>query len=307
MVDFSMKANTYDGPDKSYYMCQITENLDQVSTNTTGNQRSDADFKLVWYSSGETVKYIPRSTFTTLPNVEYLFINSDNKMEVFKAEFLQGAKKLKNLHVKRNLVKELAGNLFVEAKNLEHINFEENQIQSIHKLAFNGLNNLQGIYLQFNRIYNLASTTFSFLSRLRILDLTGNICVNQKFPSASQRIVRIEAEIGGFCRYKLFPDEVAAQKLKEEAAKKAELERISRDAIHTISELVGKLLDAKEQNQRLSKIIQAGKENLVKIEGDLKESFVTIARLSLQVEDLKAKERTCLQVNTIEALRESLI
>ena len=213
--------NTNDGPEKSYYICQINGSLENdqevVTTDTSENTKSNAEVPAVYYQHSQTVKFIPNSLFATFVNLEYLVISFGNKFETMKREYLQNAKKLKNLKIFTNSVKKLDGNVFSKAKSLEHINFYKNQIESIHKEAFNGLPNLQGVYLDKNKIKILHLETFSSISNLNDLGLKGDEnCVNEKFTSANQNFPQIEAKISSGCTYKPFPDEVnAIQNLAE--------------------------------------------------------------------------------------------
>ena len=198
-----LKANSYDGPKKSYYICEISGNLldenEAVTTNTELNLRSNGDVTSVLYNVNNYVKFIPNSLFNTFANLEALFVSTGNDFVSLKPQYLKNAKKLKVFKVYRNDVKELTEHLFVEASNLEHINFEENQIESIHKLAFSCLPNLQGIYLGGNRIKNLSPSTFSAIANLNILDLFDNVCMKQKFLNANQKVDEVEAVIGKAC------------------------------------------------------------------------------------------------------------
>ena len=209
--------NTYDGPEKSYYICRILGQLennseDGVTTNTSKNTKSNDEVTSVYYYWGQTVKFIPNSLFDTFSNLEFLYVDYKNKFETMKREYLQNATKLKNLKIFRNSLRIIDGNVFSEAKNLEHINLSDNQIMSIHKEAFNGLPNLKGVFLLYTKITNLHPTTFSFIVNLNVLHLTGGEnCVNERFISASQKFPEIEGKISARCTYEPFPDEVVVE------------------------------------------------------------------------------------------------
>ena len=204
--------NTYNGPDKSYYVCEINGNLENdqkvITTDTSLNIKSNAEVTMVIYNQNLTVKFIPNSLFETFVNLEYLFISFKNKFETMKREYLRNANKLKNLHVYENSIQKLDRNVFLEAKNLEYINLQFNEIESIDKEAFNGLLNLKGVYLHDNRIKNMHPKTFSSITNLNILDLTGAVnCVREKFTSANQKYRKIETKISIDCIYDHFLDE----------------------------------------------------------------------------------------------------
>ena len=92
------------------------------------NRNSNYEVTTVWYESGNMVKFIPNSLFTTFVNLEFLYIHYNNKFETMKPEYLRNAKKLKNIYIRNNSVKKLNAQVFAEANNLEHINFYGNQI-----------------------------------------------------------------------------------------------------------------------------------------------------------------------------------
>ena len=204
--------NTYDGPDKSYYICRIKGQLKnevEVTTDTTRNTKSNREVTMVAYYPSHTVKFIPNSLFDTFLNLEYLLIYSNNKFETMRREYLRNANKLKNLWIYKNSVRKIDGNVFLEAKKLEHVNFESNKIESVHKEAFKGILNLKGVYLQGNKIKNLHPSTFSATANLNILQLGGREnCVNEKITSANEKFPEIEAKILDRCTYQPFPDEV---------------------------------------------------------------------------------------------------
>ena len=222
---FSIKnwaSDTYHGPVNSYYACEIFGNLtndqEEVTTDTSVNTVSNDEVTAVQYNSFETVKFIPNSLFKTFVNLEFLLVYYNNKFETMKPEYLRNATKLKNLKIYKNSVQIIDGHVFSEAVKLEHINFAYNQIKAIHKEAFSGLPNLKGIYLQGNKIKNLHALTFSSIANLNILELSrGENCVFKKFTSANEMLLEIEGIISSHCTYELFTDEVMTiQKLAEE-------------------------------------------------------------------------------------------
>ena len=76
----SQYANTYDEPRISYYWCEINGNLqneqEEVTTDTSGNRKSNNEVTAVFYYTGNMVKFIPNSLFTTFVNLECLYIHS---------------------------------------------------------------------------------------------------------------------------------------------------------------------------------------------------------------------------------------
>ena len=218
----SWSININNGLTKSYYICEINGNLEndqeEVTTDTSLNKKSNAEVTMVQYQLYHSVEFIPNSLFDTFENLEYLVIESRNKFETMKREYLRNANKLKNLWINNNSIKKIDGNVFSEAKSLEYMNFRFNKIESIHREAFNGLPKLQGVYLYYNRIKKLHPETFSLIATLNNLHLEGaKNCANAAFISANAKFPQIEAKISSSCTYEPFPDKVnAIQKLAEE-------------------------------------------------------------------------------------------
>ena len=211
---------TYDGLPKSYYRCEMRGKLEndqeEITTDTSKNTKSNEEVTMVYYYPSQTVKFIPNSLFDKFVNLEFLYVDYNNKFETMKREYLQNANKLKSLNIHENLVQKLDRKVFSEAKNLEHINFRHNQIESIHMEAFNGLANLQGVNLKGNKIKNLHPKTFSSITNLNILELTrGENCVKKRFTSASRKFPEIEGKISSSCIFELLPNEI---KIKIQAA-----------------------------------------------------------------------------------------
>ena len=298
------QANTHDRPKRTYYTCSIIGNLtndqEEVTTDTSLNAQSNAEVTAVQYFSSETVKFIPNSLFETFVNLEYLFISFDNKFETMKREYLQNANKLKNIWIYDNLIQKIDGNVFSEAKNLEHINFESNQIESVHKEAFSGLPNLKGVYLQGNKIKRLHPETFSLIANLNILKLSGCAnCVNETFTSTNQKFPEIEAKISSGCTYELLPDEVLAiQKLAEENQIKIQefndeignLVAVSQAVSHAnqekFKEMTNKLekMQSEMSSQQEKRLVNLQKQFDIKIADQQKEFKAKIASEKLQME-----------------------
>ena len=254
--------NTYGGPKKSYYFCQIFGQLknDQevVTTDTSENKKSNKEVTMVVYESDHIVKFIPNSLFETFINLEYLSINTGNKFETMKREYLRNATKLKSLNIFRNSLQTIEGNVFSEAKTLEHINFESNQIESIHKAAFNGLPNLKGVYLYDNKIKNLHPQTFSSIANLIILELSGGKnCVNEEFTSANQKFPEIEGKISSGCTYEPFPDEMI---VKDEELRLARIQ--IQEANDKISNLTAEAQANQVKNKNLTNKLKEIKAEL---------------------------------------------
>ena len=288
----SQYANTYDGPMKSYYWCWIKGNLqneqEEVTTDTSSNEKSNDEVTGVWYDYNSMVKFIPNSLFTTFVNLEYLIIDYNNQLETMKPEFLRNAKKLKNINIYKNSVKKLNAQVFAEANNLEHINFGHNQIESIHKLAFNGLSNLQEVYLYGNKIKNLHPKTFTSIAQLNILELTGgNNCVNEKFTNANQKFTEIEAKISSACTYKPFLEEDLAAvelELQKQSIKNKQQEVKQTEVNEKISNLMAKV-------QVMEAKIISQEEKRVKELADQQNKFdAMIAAQKLQMDEKLANQ-----------------
>lgn len=162
----------------------------------------DSDVKVVRYSSGNSVKFIPSSLFVLFPKLERLFFNTDQGLEIIQPESLSKAANLKVFYVFNNNVKILEKHLFLGSPLLEHINLEMNQIETIHRETFYKLDSLKLLFLHGNKIMNLNPVTFMNNENLSVLDLTINACINKKFIDVREKITVVE-EIIKKCNFTL--------------------------------------------------------------------------------------------------------
>lgn len=213
----------------------ITMNLN--TSVTTVEEVELVEFK------GNNVKYIPNEIFKKFPNLAFVYVQSNTKLDVLKASYFMEAVNLKILRVMDNPFTYLESNLFAGAKNLEVINLQNNSIESIHKDAFNGLNLLKFLYLDRNQISALNLNTFSKLLKLQVLNLSFNICVQKNFANTDNSL-----------EFAIF------MKAIEDALKnRCNLENILNDinkSVDTIKALQDEVSQVKKEQQKSSKMLK---------------------------------------------------
>ena len=283
-------SDTYRKHTRTYYICQINGNLvndqEEVTTDTSENERSDEEVTAVDYNHSYTVKFIPNSIFQTFRNLEYLYISSNNQFDTMKREYLRHAKKLKNLWFHYSDLEKINGNVFVEAKRLEHINFQHGKIKSIHKDAFHGLPVLKGVYLNDNQIKYLHPRTFSIIPNLYILELSGEAnCVDEKIVSANNKFPAIESKISQHCT---LPDEVIDEpKVEDESLKQVKI------TIQKANVMIGNLTaDVAANQEKIKEMTDEFEQMKAKLNAKITEQQKELTKIASEKLELEAKLAT---------------
>jgi Leucine-rich repeat (LRR) protein len=149
---------------------------------------------------------IPPEIFTTFSMLKELIMELSNIQEILPDTFWN-ASQLSTLILRGNNLTRLPANTFVGATHLTYLLLSDNKISTIDKVAFAGLEGLYNLHLDgnllttldpeiftaFNRIYilNLSRNKLNALSKstfssshlygLKMLYLSGNVCVNRDF------------------------------------------------------------------------------------------------------------------------------
>lgn len=116
---------------------------------------------------------ISENTFTSLPNLEYLYLSANSITELHGNAFL-GLSKLRELTLNNNKMSVVNSRCFNDLSRLKDLNMEKNLLQSLPEGLFRNTTSLEKLQLQGNRITTMLPNQFSGLTHLRLLNLSHN-------------------------------------------------------------------------------------------------------------------------------------
>ena len=269
--------NGVDGPKQNYHACQfddvVIDDLNEI-IDTSANRKTIAEVQMVLYWNGNRVDVIPRTLFTTFPELEYFYINSGQTFEHLVGKSFENAVNLKVIRIYNNLIGLLDANLFAEALNLQHINLQHNKIEYVHRFAFSGLSNLKGVYLGGNKLKSLHSRTFSRISSLLVVDLANCNCINVKFNNIKINFNQIESNLASKCVYDVNMEYLMdlSRKILENDKKIAKLTEISLDFFKMgnsteaqLNEIIENMIPFENITERLEKSEDRTQKNIEKL------------------------------------------
>lgn len=130
---------------------------------------------IIMFMSSRTT-YLPLNIFNFFPNIQKLnALNTETKMEAPKnGHFLLG-KKLQQILLMNQRMKDLGPKIFEGAANAKLIKLDNSEITSLDEDTFSNLSNLETLTLSNNEIKSLPESVFSTLSRLQYIDLGSNM------------------------------------------------------------------------------------------------------------------------------------
>ncbi|CAG5120174.1 unnamed protein product [Candidula unifasciata] len=153
-----------------YVYCQDMEITDlQLAEIISGVSSSAVLLDL----SSNHITRIQENTFTSLPNLEYLYLSANSITELSNNAFL-GLPKLRELTLNDNGLDVVNSRCFSELSQLKDLNMENNLIKSLPEGLFRNLASLQNLQLQKNHMTALQPNQFSGLTNLRLLNLSHN-------------------------------------------------------------------------------------------------------------------------------------
>lgn len=159
-------------------------NIDELAFNGLVNLK-------VLYLYENNLEHIPDNTFKSLVNLEQLWLNN-MKIQSLNPKWFAGLQKVSGLSLFGLNLKALKSNTFQSLIGLERIDFDYDAIERLDGKLFNKNIIIKEISLRFNKIQAIERSFFKkILKTLKLLDLRGNICVNEDFRLDSHANVKI--------------------------------------------------------------------------------------------------------------------
>lgn len=195
--------------------------IDEISgTHSAWNDNSEVDRLL--FIENPNMKYIPVGYSTFFKHLNNLWIAECPIVEIARSDF-EKPENFKIVGMRDTQIKAIERDVFFGMTNLEELYLHNNQIRRIHqeslskmanlrllKLSNNKLNylpeklfennvNIQEIYVSDNKLMIIASEIFSGLAKVATIELGGNVCIKENFPSTIMSVFSLKQVIDDNC------------------------------------------------------------------------------------------------------------
>ena len=127
----------------------------------------------IFRSRGSKILTLPSGTFHSLPNLQYLDLQSNFIERIEENAFLPH-NELITLDLAKNRLYKVPNATAVNLENLKCLVLRKNAITWIWKNSFDGYKMLEELYLDSNHLTKIFHPFFRYISNLKILHLSGN-------------------------------------------------------------------------------------------------------------------------------------
>jgi Leucine-rich repeat (LRR) protein len=175
--------------------------------------------------SGQSIKFLPFELAKALPKLEKIVVDKSNLSSLQKGDF-KDLIELKHIEIRFNNLSSISEEVFDDVKQIEHLYLPNNNIQSLPPKIFLQLVHLKSLILSNNQIAKftadlmprknaievfmadnnelelIETKILRFLRKARIIDLSGNVCIDLKYEraeSSSKALVELSGEIDLNC------------------------------------------------------------------------------------------------------------
>lgn len=150
------------------------KNIDELTFSGLANLK-------VLYLFNNDIEFFQSDTFKPLVNLEQLWLNNI-KILFLNPKWFDGLEKVSGLSLFGNQISSLKSNTFKSLNGLERIDFDYDAIERLSGNLFTKNIVIKEISLRFNKIQAIERNFFKkILKTLKLVDLRGNICVNEDF------------------------------------------------------------------------------------------------------------------------------
>jgi hypothetical protein len=183
---------------KACYVAHIdfSEKFRSEKHSFSGSTSKKLEFKAFHMYNCDKFDFIPVDIFVEFPNLNGLYFSVCYTPVVKSGLFTVEFQKLEYLHFQAAKVESIEASAFEHLVNLKWISFDHhtNKIQSLPFSVFKSNPNL--IYVSFgsNKINSINPNLFKNLDQLKIVDFTGNQCVDKKFGCESCSLSQSDLE-----------------------------------------------------------------------------------------------------------------
>lgn len=117
---------------------------------------------------------LSRTAFALLPNLRYLNLSNNPKLEIIPGVVFHGSLLLTTIDVSNCGLRSIAPELFLHSINLRTLKISGNYLETISEIMTRNLRNLTYLDLSNNRLSNLRAGSLAYSTNLRTLLLNGN-------------------------------------------------------------------------------------------------------------------------------------
>lgn len=173
----------------------------------------------------QSIRFLPYQLAQVVPNLEKILIERSNLTSIHQHDF-EGFSKLKTIEIRNNNLSVIHEAAFEDVTQLEHLDLSFNNIFSLPTKIFFRLVHLKTLILSNNQIEKFTANllprkntiekfcvnnnqleiietkTLRFLRKAKLIDLTGNVCIDLKFNRSepeSRTLVELSGEIDLNC------------------------------------------------------------------------------------------------------------
>lgn len=151
----------------------------QLKNLKSGDFRNAGNLKNLNLDSNELAQ-LNGSVFNGAENLEWLSVSSNFIEDINKGAF-QGLPKLAMLILSQNKLSKLPRDIFQPLVSLQEILLNGNKFETLPSGLFDSNPKVARIWFQDNQIKVIDPELFAPLKNLRLLNLQGNVCVNEEF------------------------------------------------------------------------------------------------------------------------------
>lgn len=179
----------------------------------------------IFFADQQSIKYFPFQLSQQFPNLERIEIQQSKLSSLNQTDF-DGFAKLAQIVMNNNNLSSISEGSFHSVPELKLLDLSSNNIVSLPAKIFIKLTRLQTLLLSNNRIFKftadflprknmidvfradnnqlefIETKTLRFLRKAKLIDLTGNICIDMKFDKAensTRALVELSGEIDLNC------------------------------------------------------------------------------------------------------------
>jgi Leucine-rich repeat (LRR) protein len=179
----------------------------------------------VFTSIDQSLKFLPYELAKNFANLRKIIVERSKLTALHKTDF-SGFSNLKRIEIRHNNLSLIENGTFDDVTQLEHLDLSYNNIQSLPARIFMKLIHIKSLILSHNQIESftadllprknaievvlidnnqleiIETKTLRFLRKTKLIDLTGNVCIDLKFDKAdksSKSLVELSGEIDLNC------------------------------------------------------------------------------------------------------------
>lgn len=135
---------------------------------------------------------------TTLLNFNLTrLVLTQNQLTRISSKAFQSANSLKSLDLSRNQISSIESGAFESLINLETLNLNQNRLQELEDKIFKNLKFLSFLFLSQNQLKFIPYQFVPNEISLKVVDFTGNECVNLMFPQT--KLIQVKEKISKDC------------------------------------------------------------------------------------------------------------